>query len=145
MSILIQCLACMCASASFGVLLRQPRATLVYTSLIGLNGYLIFLLLNQSALAYFLAALAVGLLCELTARIKGRAVTLFLVSAIIPLVPGLGLYRTMMFLAGKDYAMALTTGMDTLVGFGAIALSLTLSTTIFSNIRLPIRQDEPRS
>lgn len=145
MNILIQCLACMCASASFGVLLRQPRATLPYTALIGLNGYLIFLLLEQSALAYFLASLAVGLLCELTARIKERAVTLFLVSAIIPLVPGLGLYRTMMFLASQDYAMALTTGMDTLVGFGAIALSLTIATTIFSSIRLPIRPDHPKA
>ncbi|MHC1785882.1 MAG: threonine/serine exporter family protein [Christensenellales bacterium] len=144
MSILIQCLACLCASASFGVLLRQPRSTLPLTSLIGLNGYLVFLLLGQSALAYFLAALAVGLLCELTARIKQRSVTLFLVSAIIPLVPGLGLYRTMMAIAVKDYPLALSTGMDTLVGFGAIALALTISTTIFANIRLPIKGEAPR-
>lgn len=141
MNVLIQCLAAMFASAAFGWLLRQPRQTMVYTSLIGVNGYVIYLLMDQTAMAYFVAALAVGLLCELTARITQMATTLFLVSAIIPLVPGLGLYRAMMYIAQEDFQRALSTGVETVTGIGAIALALTLATTFFSNIRIPVKPD----
>ncbi len=141
MNVLIQCLAAMFASAAFGWLLRQPRQTMVYTSLIGVNGYVIYLLMDQTAMAYFVAALAVGLLCELTARITQMATTLFLVSAIIPLVPGLGLYRAMMYISQEDFQRALSTGVETVTGIGAIALALTLATTFFSNIRIPVKPD----
>jgi uncharacterized membrane protein YjjB (DUF3815 family) len=140
---LVQCLSSMFASAFFGMLLKQPRDTLVHTSLIGLNGYILFLLLHQSTFAYFAAALMVGLLCELTARIKERTTTLYLVSAIIPLVPGLGLYRTIMYAANNDYDQALATGSATIAGIGAIALALTIATVVFTKVRLPVRNDSP--
>ncbi len=143
MGVLVRCLASLFASAFFGLLLKQPRDTLLHTSLIGLNGFILFLLLQQSTLAYFVAALLVGLLCELTARIKGRATTLYLVSAIIPLVPGLGLYRTIMYVAGNAYDRALATGAATIAGIGAIALALTIATVVFAKVRLPLRQDSP--
>lgn len=143
MTVLIQCLAAMFASAAFGWLLRQPKRTMVFTSLIGVNGYVIFLLMGQTAMAYFVASLAVGLLCELTARVTRMATTLFLVSAIIPLVPGLGLYRTIMYIAEDNFAMALSMGVETVTGIGAIALSLTIATTVFSNIRLRVKPDSP--
>ena len=143
MTVLIQCLAAMFASAAFGWLLRQPKRTMVFTSLIGVNGYVIFLLMGQTAMAYFVASLAVGQLCELTARVTRMATTLFLVSAIIPLVPGLGLYRTIMYIAQDNFAMALSMGVETVTGIGAIALSLTIATTVFSNIRLHVKPDSP--
>lgn len=135
MNMLLQCLAALFASAFFGALLQQPKDTLVHTSLIGLNGYVLFLLLGQGTEAYFLSALAVGLLCEIAARIKERVTMIFLISATIPLVPGLALYRSMLYLAAADYNRALSTGVQTLTGFGAIALALTISTTVFANIR----------
>ena len=55
MTVLIQCLAAMFASAAFGWLLRQPKRTMVFTSLIGVNGYVIFLLMGQTAMADFVA------------------------------------------------------------------------------------------
>ena len=61
MDIILQCLAALLASTFFGALLRQPKDTLIYTSLIGLNGYLLYLLLNKTAFAFFAAALVVGL------------------------------------------------------------------------------------
>ena len=66
MSVILQCLAALFASAFFGELLRQPRSTIPYTALIGLNGYIIYLLMAGSTMAFFTAALVVGLLCELT-------------------------------------------------------------------------------
>ncbi len=137
MNVIVQCIACMLATMFFGMLLGQPRQTLLYTVLIGLNAYVLFLLLHGSVLAYFLCGLMAGLLCELTARLKRMATTLFLISAIIPVVPGLGLYRTMMFVAANDYTAAIQMGTETLVGIGAIALGLTIATAVFANIRFP--------
>lgn len=137
MRVIIQSMACVLAGVFFALLLRQPKRTLVFTALIGLNGYLAFQLMGQTMLAYFVSALLIGLLCEITARIQRMATTLFLISAIIPLVPGLGLYRTMTFIARHDYSRALATGLETLAGIGAIALALTLATALFVHIHWP--------
>lgn len=143
MNVIVQCLACMFATAFFGKLLRQPRQTLPHTVLIGLNAYVLYLLLDGSTLAFFLCGLLVGLLCELTARLQRMATTLYQISAIIPVVPGLGLYRTMMSVAARDYGAALVVGTETLAGIGAIALGLTISTAVFANIRFPASAAAP--
>ena len=41
MKIIVQCIACMLATMFFGMLLGQPRQTLLYTVLIGLNTYVL--------------------------------------------------------------------------------------------------------
>ncbi len=86
MEIIIQCIACVLATMFFGKLLGQPRQTLLYTALIGLNGYILYLLLGGSTLAFFVCGLVSGLLCELTARLKRMVTTLFFISAIISLL-----------------------------------------------------------
>lgn len=132
---LIEALACMAASCFFGTILRQPKKTLVYTALIGLLGYASFVLLGKGILAFLVSGLLVGLLCELTARLAKHATTLFLISAIIPIVPGLGLYRAMMALSQGNMDLALSIGVNTLAGIGAIALSLTIATALFNSLR----------
>ncbi len=132
---MIQALACMAAASFFGLILRQPRSTLFFSALIGLLGYAAFTLTGGGLLAYFISGLLVGILCELTARILQRTTTLFLISAIIPTVPGLGMYRSMMALAGHDYPIALAIGVETIAGIGAIALALTIATALFSSIQ----------
>jgi len=143
MNVLLQCVGCMTATVFFGVLLRQPRNTHLFTALIGLNGYLVFLLMGQGTYAYLVAGLLVGLLCELTARIRQMAATSFLISAIIPLVPGLGLYRTMLYFVQNNYDQAMTAGADTLAAIMALSLALTIATAVFNGIRIPIRDDHP--
>ena len=135
MDVLIQAFACMAAACFFGLILHQPKSTLHFTALIGLLGYAVFTLMGGGILAYFLSGLTVGVLCELTARAVQRTTTLFLISSIIPLVPGLGLYRSMMALAGQDYQNALAIGIETLAGIGAIALALTVATALFNSFK----------
>ncbi len=135
MDVLVRAFACMAAACFFGLILHQPKSTLHFTALIGLLGYAVFTLTGGGLLAYFLSGLTVGVLCELTARMAQRTTTLFLISAIIPLVPGLGLYRSMMALSEQDYRSALAIGIETLAGIGAIALALTVATALFSSFR----------
>ncbi|NLX83187.1 MAG: threonine/serine exporter [Clostridiales bacterium] len=134
----VRALACMAAACFFGMILRQPKSTLIYTAVIGLVGYVIFILMKGTLLAFFVSGLVVGILCELSARIAKKATTLFLISSIIPTVPGLGLYRSMMALSENNLELSLQIGVETLAGIGAIALALTIATAIFSCIR-PLR------
>lgn len=132
---MIRAISVMAATCFFGLLLHQPKSTLVFTALIGWLGYEIYLLAGSGLLAFFVSGVFVGILCELVARKVRRTTTLFLISSIIPTVPGLGLYRTMMALSEKKIDLALKTGLDTIGGIGALALALTLTTLIFSIIR----------
>ncbi len=132
MSIWIQLLSCGVAAASFSVLLRQPKSTIPVSSLIAIAGYGIFLLMNQTTLGYFLATLAIGLSCELCARLMKRAATLFVTGAIVPLVPGVGLYRTMRYLVDGSYNQAVQTGAATVLGICGIAMAITISSVLFS-------------
>ncbi len=132
MSWWIQLIACGVAAASFSVLLHQPRNTILISSLVSILGYSVFLLLHQTTLAYFLASLLIGLTCELSARLMKRVATLFVTGAIIPLVPGIGLYRTMRYLVGGEYSHAVQTGAATLLGICGIAMAITISSVLFS-------------
>ena len=139
----IRALACMAAACFFGMILRQPKSTLIYTAVIGLVGYVIFILMQGTLLAFFVSGLVVGILCELAARRTKKATTLFLISSIIPTVPGLGLYRSMMALSENNLELSLQIGVETLAGIGAIALALTIATAIFGCIR-PLRLQRSR-
>jgi len=133
MSWWMQLIACTVATIAYSALVKLPRKAIVITALIATAGYGVYLLMGESTLGYFLASLLIGVLCEICARIMKRAATLFMTAAIIPLVPGVGLYRTMRYVVEENARMALETGTSTLLGLCGIALALTISTVIFAN------------
>ena len=134
MTIFSRLLACLAATVSFGILLRQPVRTLHISALIGAAAYALLQLLGETPAAYFTAALGAGILCECAARLKKKTATLFLTTALIPLVPGLGLYRTMLYIVQEQYSKAAAAGVHTLLGIFAIALAVTVSTLIFTDL-----------
>ena len=132
MNLSVQLLACFAASVSFSVLVRQPKGSMLISGVIATAGYCLFLLMGQSTLAYFTATLLIGLSCEVSARIMKRAATLFVTGAIIPLVPGVGLYNTMRYVVEGDYHEAMSTGASTVLGLCAIALAITTTSVLFN-------------
>lgn len=134
MSIYMQFAACFVATMFFSILLNQPPKTMVFSGLIGTAGYVVFVLLSQTTMAYFFGTLIIAILCEIAARLLKKTSTLFLISALIPIVPGIGLYRTMRYLVENNMSMAAQVGSETLMGVCAIALAITVSSIIFSNI-----------
>jgi uncharacterized membrane protein YjjB (DUF3815 family) len=137
MSWLLRLPACALAAACFSVLMHQPWRTIPVSSLIATAGYVVFLLLGKSTLAYFGATLVIGICCEICARIMKRTATLFVTAAIIPLVPGIGLYNTMLYVVEGDYGNAVTTGAATVLGICAIALAITMSAVLFGAFSKP--------
>jgi len=131
----VQLIACFVAALAFSALVHLPKKAYPITGLIATAGYGVFLLLNQSTMGYFFATLLIGISCEICARLLKHTATMFITSAIIPLVPGVGLYRTMRYLVEGDASMAVSTGTETVLGICGIALALTVSTVIFANPR----------
>lgn len=133
MSVWVQLAACFCAALAFACLMNQPKSTMLVSSLIAAAGYALYLLLDRGVLAYFLATVLIGFGCELSARIMKRTATLFFTSAIVPLVPGVGLYRTMRYVVDGDYGQAVSTGVFTLLAICGIALAVTITSVLFSS------------
>ncbi len=123
------------ACAFFSLMFHAPRRCLVPCSLVGTAGYGIFLLageLTGSAVAgSFVAGLLIALLSELLARRFKAPAILFASVGVIPLVPGGGLYSTMLYMTQRDYSAAVSEGVTTVLIAGCIALAIALVSSFF--------------
>lgn len=133
-SIALQVLYATLATLGFSLLFNNPLRTSLYASLAGGFGWMIYLLLFQHYASAFQAnlgaALMLGILCEMLAIILKKPATLFIIGAIIPLVPGSFIYTTMAESMSGHYETALRAGMDTLLIAIAIASGLALSSPL---------------
>lgn len=128
-------LFCSVATFFFGFLLNAPKKSMPVSALIGGVGYLIYLFFAQEGhggeiLGYFFAGLFMALASEIVARVLHMPATVFITVSIIPLVPGIMLYRTMLHLVEGANAAALSAGIDTLFAAGAIAIAIAFSSLI---------------
>ncbi|HOX17468.1 MAG TPA: threonine/serine exporter family protein [Spirochaetales bacterium] len=85
---------------------------------------------GSDPMAYFIAAIAVGLYAELVATMMRTPATVIIVASIIPLVPGGGMFYTMSQATAGDAIAAATTGFATLMLAGAIAAGLAVAAAI---------------
>jgi uncharacterized membrane protein YjjB (DUF3815 family) len=83
------------------------------------------LFLGYSAIfSSFLGAGLVALIAEIGSRAGKDATTLFIIPGIIPLVPGTGMYATMLYMLQNDFANTAAMGARTLLIAGCIAVAL---------------------
>ena len=116
------------ATVGFAIIFNVPIRYLLVGGLAGTIGWLIYLLMGQSNFGIFVAAVGIGLMAEIGARILHIPVLLIAVPGIIPLVPGVQAYRTMLALVRGDFLGALTNGTETLFVAGAIAVGIAVAT-----------------
>ncbi len=131
MSYLYEFLICFAAALFFSVLLNQPRRSILFSSVIGGGAYVLFSFFGKGTLAYFIASFFVGIACEALARWKKTTATQLITCALIPMIPGVGLYRTVRYMSDGQLTQAVHTGSETLLGICAIALAITFSTLLF--------------
>ncbi len=85
---------------------------------------------GSDPMAYFVAAIAVGLYAELAATLMRTPATVVIVASIIPLVPGGGMFYTMSQATAGDAGAAAGTGFATLMLAGAIAAGLAVAAAV---------------
>ena len=113
------------------------RSRKLWFSLLGgvLNWGLYLLAMKKMGLpatmAYALGAAAGTLYAEILARIVKTPVTVFVITSVIPMVPGGALYYTMLGLLQGDKATFVDRGLYTLSAAGAMALGIFAATMLF--------------
>ena len=132
----IQCLAGAVACGGFCLLnnIRLNGGILICMAGGGL-GWAVYLLTGRLGadmlFAYFLAAAAVSLYAEIMARIRKFPVFAYLVIALLPLVPGSGIYYTVEYLLQEERALSLTQGIKTASIAGLLAVGVLLVSSLF--------------
>ena len=118
----------------FSLLVNAPRKTVLPISLTALAGYLVYLLLYRIAgrgvlASYFLSTVVISLFCEFEARIMRMPTTVFLLCALVPLVPGYSFYIAMLALVENDGMLAATAMMQAMQVVAAIAVGAAASSS----------------
>lgn len=130
----LSCLWAFFACAAFSCLYHIPGKMILPASLGGSLGWLVFLLLSftgNDLLQYFAATVATAIYAETLARGMKRPATEFQVVALLPLVPGGGIYYTMEYCVIGNNAEFLRTGLHTLGIAGALAMGILLVSSAF--------------
>lgn len=127
----IQFLAACLGTVSFSVLFYVPREYYPVCAVIGGTGWMVYLVGTGSfqlstVTATFLATSLVTLLSRIAACQKKCPVTLFLISGIFPLVPGIGFYRTVYAVIMGDTAMSSLYGRQSVNAAVAIVLGIVI-------------------
>lgn len=131
---ILQIICAFIATLGFGILFNVRDRNLFYASLGGAIGWITYLIainLNSSVmLATFIASVVISIYAEIFSRILKNPVTLFLICALIPLVPGSGIYYTILSVVQGDIMQSLQKGIETLSVAGLIALGIITVSTL---------------
>jgi len=141
-SMLISCLFALAACLGFCLAFNLRGLKMVFASAGGALGWLVYLLcgnLHNDILQFFLATVALSIYAEVMARLHKTPVMVFQIIALLPLVPGSGIYYTMEYGINGDTAAFLETGLHTLAIAGSLALGIMLVSS-FARLFARIRQ-----
>ncbi len=123
------------ATGTFCVIFNVPKKYILNGATIGSVGWTIYVIMARymllgDVLASFVASLVVSVWSYILSKRKFAPITLFLIPGIIPLVPGVGMYRTAYYTIFKEYANALESALTAFQVSGVIAASITISTYV---------------
>lgn len=121
---------CIAATVFYSLLMKTPLKAVLISAFIGSFGYIINLIMQKNnynmILSYFTGTLFIAFAGEILARIFKKPSTIFIIPAIIPLVPGYSLYQTMLLLVQNDMDGFIRTGAQTFFLAGSMAVSIAL-------------------
>ena len=112
-----------------------PRRFLIWAGLTGAAGWCVYQGLLQihtgEMPSMFLAALLVAVVSHLFARRFKAPVSIFLVPGVLPLVPGVGMYRIVYYILQEESATASYYFLYTLQMAAMIAIAIFITDTLF--------------
>ncbi|WP_027634082.1 threonine/serine exporter family protein [Clostridium hydrogeniformans] len=136
------------STLGFGIIFNIKGKNLFAATIGGGLGWLFY----EIALYYglsdvtslFIGAVALSAYSEILARVLKAPVTTFVICALIPLVPGGGMYYTMLASIQGNVYKSLELGLKTLSGAGAIAVGVILTSSIarFINYKIYINKNK---
>lgn len=122
------------STIGFAVLFNIPKKAIIKASFGGGIGWIAFVYSNNHfhslIVASFIGACIVAIISEIFARKFKETVTVFVIPGIIPLVPGAGMYYTMLSVVEKDFNKFASIGSETIFVAGSIAVALLIISSI---------------
>lgn len=132
---IIQVIGAFVAVVAVSIVFGVSRRFLVYSGFAGAFSWLIYLILliagTGELIGVFVATLVSAFISHIFARMLKAPVTTFLIPAILPTVPGVGMYRIVYYMILGDKAMTSHYFTHTLQIAGMIAIGIFIMDTIF--------------
>lgn len=130
----LQTLYAILSTLGFGIIFNIKGKNLIYASIGGGLGWMAYsfgLAFNLSTTtSMFMGSILIGIYSESMARLRKAPVTVFVVCALIPLVPGGGMYYTMLESIKGNIDASLKVGLETITNAGALAVGVLLTSSI---------------
>jgi len=137
-NMIIEVVSAFIASLAFGIIFNIKNRNLFFAALCGALGWFVYKLsLNNGfsdTLSLFLASISLSAYSEVFARILKTPVTTFIIVALIPLVPGGGMYYTMLEAITGNIMTSLEIGIETIASAGVLAIGIILVSSITRTI-----------
>ncbi|MCJ8341463.1 MAG: threonine/serine exporter family protein [Cetobacterium sp.] len=135
--IMVQVISSIFATYGFGIVFNVKGNKIIYASICGGLGWLIYSLLDYNGftnlVSYTAASSGITIYSELLAKKLKIPTISLLFPSMIPLVPGGGIYFTMYNLVQDNINGAIEKGIETFVISGAITIGILIVST-FSQI-----------
>jgi len=135
----IQCLSAFLGCLGFAFVFRVHRHLpyALLASLGGMLGWIVYLLVIpylSNIMSNLCAMIVVALFSEIMARICKAPATIFIVVGCFPIVPGKGIYQTMLYLISHDLFQTVGTAL-------ALATAILIVSTFFKVIKTIKQKD----
>lgn len=122
------------ATLNFAIIFNIRGKNVFFAALGGGLGWYIYLVCLDFKFAdvssFFISSIIVSIYSEVLARVFKTPVTTFIICAILPLVPGAGMYYTMLETIHGNINKSLSTGLNTIIVAGTIAIGVVLVSSI---------------
>ena len=135
-NILLQSVGAFAGTLGYAFMLNAPARTVLPASLTALLGYVLyavlFLLTPVGEMSsYFIATVVIAIICELEARAMRMPSTIFLLTALVPLVPGYTFYCAMLALVQDNSASFASYIMEAVQIVAVIAVGAAVTSVLF--------------
>ena len=139
LSFITPCIAAFLACVGFCLLYNIHGRNIIIASLCGMVAWAVYLTVDiftdSLCIPFFMSGISIALYSEIAAYIYKAPVTVFLIPGIIPLVPGLTIFRTMESCLTGEIQSFILGIINTLKIGGSITIGLIFISSIFRLFR----------
>lgn len=134
--VIISAIGAFGGTVGFCYLLASPRRTILPASVTGMVGFIIYVILYRHMgqnimFSHFAATVVVTVVCEILARVMRLPSTIFLLTSLVPLVPGYNFYRAMLALVEDNGMLAASQMLVAVQIVAAIAVGAAVTSVVF--------------
>lgn len=132
------------STVGFCILFHVPKKHIITASFVGACGWVTYTYFTTSGdgkvVACFAGSCIVAILSDIFSRSFKEAATIFIIPGILPLVPGSGMYYTMIAILEGNYQETASVGTETLLMAGSISVALLVVASVIKVLVLIVTQ-----